>query len=204
MRVITISREFGSGGRELGMRLAEALGIPCYDHEIVEMIAEKHNFDKNYVAHISESDIRVFYPTTIAHRLITPHPVQQQSIKVAVAEHELIRELALKGDCVIVGRCADIVLRDLNPMNIFVYADRSSKLIRCAQKASEEESLTEKQMLKKMKQVDRDRAAYRSLFTESEWGKKESYDLCINTSDKNIKKLIPGIAEYVKLWFLGC
>lgn len=60
MRIITISREFGSGGRELGKRLADALGIPCYDHEIIDMVAEKHGLNKNYVSHISEKDIRVF------------------------------------------------------------------------------------------------------------------------------------------------
>lgn len=72
MKIITISREFGSGGRELGKRLADALGIPCYDHEIMDMVAEKHGFDKNYISHVSEKDIRVFYPSTVAHRLIAP------------------------------------------------------------------------------------------------------------------------------------
>lgn len=201
MRIITISREFGSGGRELGKRLADPLGIPCYDHEIIDMVAEKHGFDKNHVAHISEKDIRVFYPTTIAHRLVAPHPITQQSISITVAEHELIKELANEGNCVIVGRCADIILRDMNPMNIFVYADRQSKLKRCENRAEENEHFTEKEILGKMKQIDKERAAYRSLFTEEDWGRKESYHLCINTSDKEIKALIPAVAEYVRLWF---
>lgn len=201
MRIITVSREFGSGGRELGKRLADALGVPCYDHEIIDMVAEQNGFDKDHVANVSERDIRIFYPTTIAHRLITTHPVAQQSVKIVVAEHELIKELASKGDCVIIGRCADVVLRDFKPMNIFVYADRHSKLLRCAERASENEHFSEKEMLRRMKRIDRDRAAYRGLFTEDEWGKKESYDLCINTSDRNIKTLIPGIAEYIKCWF---
>ena len=201
MRIITISREFGSGGRELGKRLADALDIPCYDHEIIDMVAERNSFAKDHVAHVSEKDIRVYYPTTIAHRLIVPHPAAQQSIKIAVAEHELIKALATEGDCVIVGRCADVILRDMKPMNIFFYADRASKLLRCAERAGEDEHFSEKEMAKRMKQVDRDRAAYRGLFTEDEWGRKESYDLCINTSGKSVKALIPGIAEYVKLWF---
>ena len=201
MRIITISREFGSGGRELGKRLADSLGIPCYDHEIIDMVAENHGFDKNHVAHISEKDISVFYPTTIAHRLVAPHPITQQSISITVAEHELIKELANEGNCVIVGRCADIILRDMNPMNIFVYADRQSKLKRCENRAEENEHFTEKEILGKMKQIDKERAAYRSLFTEEDWGRKESYHLCINTSDKEIKALIPAVAEYVRLWF---
>ena len=72
MKIITVSREFGSGGRELGKRLADALGVPCYDHEIIERVAEKHGFDQNYVSHISEKDIRVFYPSTVGNRFMNP------------------------------------------------------------------------------------------------------------------------------------
>ena len=203
MRIITISREFGSGGRELGKRLADALGIPCYDHEIIEMVAEKHGFDKNHVAHVSEKDIRVFYPSTIAHRLVSPHPSSQQSISITIAEHKLIKELAQQGDCVIVGRCADVTCREMKPLNIFVYADKLSKLARCERYAEETERLSEKEMLRKMKQIDRERTAYRALFTEEDWGRKESYHLCINTSGKEIKALVPAVAEYAKLWFEG-
>lgn len=95
MRIITISREFGSGGRELGKRLAETLGIPCYDHEIIDMVADRYGMDKNYVSHISEKDIRVFYPSTIGQRFMMNSSVLQQSVKVAAAQHEMIRQLAL-------------------------------------------------------------------------------------------------------------
>lgn len=201
MRIITISREFGSGGRELGKRLADVMDIPCYDHEIIEMVAGRHGFDPNYVSHVSERDIRVFYPTTIAHRFMVPRPEMQQSAQVMEAQHELMKELANRGDCIMVGRCADIILQELNPMNIFVYADQQSKLQRCRSRAEENEHFTEKEMLKRMKQIDKERAAYRELFTEDEWGRKESYHLCINTSGTDIKALIPAIAEYVSLWF---
>ncbi len=200
MKIITISREFGSGGRELGKRLADALGIPCYDHEIIDMVAEQHGFDKNYVAHISEKDIQTFYPATIAHRLIVPHPIIQPKLQIMIAEHNIIKQLADHGDCVIVGRCADIVLSEMNPMNIFVYANQQSKLERCKQRAEKNEHLSEREMLKRIKQIDKDRAAYRGLFTENDWGRKESYHLFINTSGKEIKTLIPAIAEYVELW----
>lgn len=201
MKIITISREFGSGGRELGKRLAQTLAIPCYDHEIIDMVADQYGMDKNYVSHISEKDIRVFYPSTIGHRFMTNSSVLQQSVKVAAAQHEMIRQLALQGDCVIVGRCADVLCRDMNPLNIFVYADRLSKLQRCEIRADESEHFSEKELLRKMKQIDRERAAYRELFTEEKWGKKESYHLCINTSGREIKTLIPAVASYVKVWF---
>lgn len=201
MKVITISREFGSGGRELGKRLADYLGIPCYDHEIIDMVAKEYEFDKNYVSHISEKDIRIFYPSTIGHRLIAPSQVSQQSVKVTLAQHEIMKELAAKGDCVIVGRCADIVCREHHPLNLFVYADKISKLARCQARTNDGESFSEKEMLKKMKKIDKERAAYRELFTEEEWGKKESYHLCINTSGKEIKNLVGAIGEYAKCWF---
>lgn len=201
MRIITISREFGSGGRELGKRLADELGMPCYDHEIIDMVAEQHGFDKDYVAHISEKDIRVFYPRTIAHRFVAPHPAKQQAVQIAVAEHEIIKQLASENDCIIVGRCADVILHEMNPMNIFVYADIESKLARCKNRAEESEHFSEKDMLRKIRQIDKERAAYCGLFTEKEWGKKEFYHLCINTTNKEIKTLIPGIAAYVNLWF---
>lgn len=201
MKIITISREFGSGGRELGKRLADALGVPCYDHEIIEQVAGKAGLDRDYVARVSEKDIRLFYPTTIAHRLIAPHPVMQQPVSVAVEEHELLKRLASEGDCVIVGRCADVVLREQRPLNLFVYADAQSKLARCRQRAAEGEQLTERELLRQMKRIDKERAAYRELFSESEWGRKEAYHLCINTSGREIKALIPALASYARAWF---
>lgn len=98
MKIITVSREFGSGGRELGKRLADTLGIPCYDHEIIDLVAERHGFDKNYVDHISEKDIRIFYPTTIANRFTSYSPMVQQSVQVTVAQQSIIRQIANESD----------------------------------------------------------------------------------------------------------
>lgn len=201
MKIITISREFGSGGRELGKRLADALGIPCYDHEIIDLVAARHGFSKDQVAQVSERDIQVFYPTTIAHRFLISRPEAQQSAQIAAAQHALMKDLARQGDCVMVGRCADVILEDHRPLNLFVYADQAAKLARCRDRAPAGEQLTEKELLKNMKQIDKDRAAYRALFTEAPWGRKESYHLCINTSHREIKELIPALAEYARLWF---
>lgn len=85
-KIITISREFGSGGRELGRRLADALQVPCYDHEIIEVIAQRHGFDKDYVAHISEKDIRAAYPRTIGHRFTAARLATNQPLQVAIAQ----------------------------------------------------------------------------------------------------------------------
>lgn len=201
MKIITISREFGSGGRELGKRLADELCIPCYDHEIIDMVSEKHGFNRNYVARISEKDVRVFYPSTIGHHLTAPRPASQQQVKIMTAEHEIIKQLAAEGDCVIVGRCADVILREMNPLNIFVYADESSKLERCRSRADENEHFSDREMLKNIRRIDRERAAYYGLFTDEKWGSKESCHLCVNTSGKSIKSLIPALARYAEAWF---
>lgn len=101
----------------------------------------------------------------------------------------------------IVGRCADVILRDMKPMNLFVYADQQSKLQRCAERMPEEENFSSAEIIRRMRQVDKDRAAYRGLFTDSKWGQKEAYHLCINTSGQEIKSLVPPLAEYVSRWF---
>ena len=201
MRIITISREFGSGGRELGMRLAEALGIPCYDHELIEEVAKQNNMDVEQVSNISERDIQLYYPLTMGRRFASMLKVDTRPVQVVVALQEAIRRFAHQGDCVIVGRCADVILKDMEPLNIFVYADAASKLRRCEQRAPEDEKLSTPALNRLIAQVDKDRAAYRDLFSDGQWGKKEAYHLCVNTSGKQIKQLVPALAGYVNCWF---
>ena len=106
-RIITISREFGSGGRELGKRLANALGIPCYDHEIIEMIAKENGFNEDYVANVAEKSIEAAYPLTIGHRFgMQPFQIMDQPIRVAVAQRRIVENFAKQGDCVMIGRAA--------------------------------------------------------------------------------------------------
>lgn len=201
MKIITISREFGSGGRELGKRLADALGVPCYDREIIKLIAEQNGFDESYVSHLSEKVIQVSYPMTIGRRFVTTNPVLEQQIKIISSQREILRQFAQKGDCVIVGRCADIILRDMKPMNIFVYADQQAKIDRCIANGKEGENLDPKVLAKKIKSIDKERAAYRELFTDTDWGDMRSYHLCVNTTGKEVKALVPGLVEYVNGWF---
>ena len=201
-RIITISREFGSGGRELGKRLAKALGIPCYDHEIIEMIAKENGFNEDYVANVGEKSIEAAYPLTIGHRFgMQPFQIMEQPIRVAVAQRQIIENFAKQGDCVIVGRCADVILKDYHPLNLFVYADKEAKIERCLRRAPADEKLTRADIERRMRQIDRGRAQYREMYADSKWGAKETYHLCINTTEKYIKEIIPGLAAYVRCWF---
>ena len=159
-KIITIGREFGSGGRELGRRLAEELGIAYYDREIIAEIAKRTELSEQYVQQI--------------------------------VEH---RPLSQKSDCVLVGRCADYILKDKNPLKIFVYADMASKIARCRLKAPENEHLSDHEMRKQIKRIDRNRAKYYEFYTGRKWGDKLNYDLCINTTNTEIKKIVPRIAK---------
>lgn len=142
-RIITIGREFGSGGRELGRRLSEELKIAYYDQEI-------------------------------------------------------ITEMAQKSDCVIVGRCADYILREYEPFRMFVYADMESKMARCRQKASEEEKMENKELKQHILGIDRKRAKYYQFYTGHKWGDKLNFDLCINTSRTVIKEIVPALAKLLR------
>ena len=203
MKIITVSREFGSGGRELGKRLAEHFGIPCYDQQIIEMVAEKEKLDKRYVASMSEKEITVFYPTTIAHGFSRPNYALLQSVQVMTAEQEMIKKLAHEGDCVIVGRAADVVLADKKPFRIFVCADEKTKLQRCRKRADEGEQMSDKEILRKCREIDKRRSSYRKMFSENKWGEAKGYDLSVNTSGRDIKDLVPSIAAYIESWYSG-
>ncbi len=197
MKIITIGREFGSGGRELGKRLADALGVPCYDKEIIAEVAKLQGVSPEYVERITQTDIVKVYAGTIG-RSTYAFAYNQTAVNVMTAQREVLKKLATE-DCVIVGRQADIILQDLEPLNLFVYADKESKVRRCLARASEGES--EKDIVKQMKRIDKDRAATRRMIGGGEWGDRENYHLCVNTSGKEIKTLIPALVAYVNAWF---
>ena len=188
-RIITISREFGSGGRELGKRLAKALGIPCYDHEIIEMIAKENGFNEDYVANVGEKSIEAAYPLTIGHRFgMQPFQIMEQPIRVAVAQRQIIENFAKQGDCVIVGRAADVILKDYDPLNIFVYADKDSKIERCQRRAPQGEHLTPREIESHMKQIDRNRAQHHRC-TATASGATRAPTTCASTPPSALSRI---------------
>lgn len=201
MNIITISREFGSGGRELGKRIADILGYAYFDREIVTAIAEKHNYDENYVENMLESGFPVSFPITYGRTFAYSDPTEQQAIQLLTAQNKILKEFASKENCVIVGRGANVILEDYNPLNIFVYADLESKIKRCRQRASEDEHLTDNELKRKFKQIDAGRAKHQRFLTDIKWGQKEDYHLCINTSGIEIKNIAPMVAEFATHYF---
>lgn len=200
-KIITISREFGSGGREIGKRLSDELGFAYYDKEIITQIAKETGLSEEYIKNISERGIYP-YPFQFAKSFATYSGVQSNQTDILVAQNKILKQIAEKGDCIIVGRGADVILKDYNTMNIFVYAGMESKINRCRIKRKDED-LTDKELEKKINQIDRNRKNYHNLISNLEWGDKKNYHLCINTTNIEIKKIIPSISEYITEWFGG-
>ncbi len=198
MSIITVSREFGSGGREVGKRLADILGYSYYDREIVSEIAKKTKLDENYVAHSLEKGNLGHLPINFGRTFSYPSVIMTDAVNLFSEQHKIIKELAQKGNCVIVGRAADVILKNYNPIKLFVYADKKSKLARCRERGASNENISDKALEKEIKKIDEQRAKYHELFSDIDWGKKEGYHLCVNTTDRDIKELAISLAEYVK------
>lgn len=197
--IITIGREFGSGGRELGKRIAEKLGIAYYDKEILNEIAKKTELAFDYVQQIVEKKPIIYYPITIGHTLSSyGNAINSVNASVYAEQRNVIRELASKSSCVIVGCCADYILKDMNPFRIFVYADIDSRMARCRQKGEAGEDLSDKKLTKLIKSVDKHRSQYYDFYTSKKWGDRLNYDLCINTSGKSIKDICSDIVAILK------
>ena len=202
MKIITISREFGSGGRELGKRLAEALGYDYYDSEIISAVAKNSGMDARYVEmQLNEHGWRNF-PVTFRGTLGSSAYVQANKVQLLIEQKKVIEEIGSLGkDCVIVGRNADVLLQKYDPFKIFVCAEAEAKLRRCRERASVSENYTDKEMLRRMREIDKARAHTRAFLSGSEWGRRDAYHLTINTTDRAIKTLVPAVAAYASAWF---
>lgn len=198
-KIITIGREFGSGGRELGRRLSEKLGFAYYDQEIISEIARRTDLSEQYVQSILEHQPMITFPIHIG-RSFYPAPTSafDQSMTVYQEQSRIIEELAQKSDCVIVGRCGDYILKDYTPFRIFVYADMESKMKRCREKASEEERMTDRELKQHILGIDKKRSRYYEFYTGNKWGNKLNFDICVNTSRTVIKELVPALAKLVE------
>ncbi|MDO4616612.1 MAG: cytidylate kinase-like family protein [Lachnospiraceae bacterium] len=202
MKIITISREFGSGGRELGKRMADLLGYDYYDKEIILDIAEKQKLDEQYVEHAIDQAGQTFRSYTVRRSIANISYYQTVSVKLLAEQTRVLREIAQRGrDCVIIGRNADLILEEEQPFRLFVYADPDAKLQRCRERASGEEHLRDRELLRKMKQIDSDRKKTRAMLSGDTWGQKDLYELMVNTTDWNIKELAPLISSYAENWF---
>ena len=187
-RVITISREFGSGGRTIGRKVAEKLGIPCYDAEIIEKIAEESGYSGDYIRSEGEGASDRWLSNLFSNRAMGP--TNQDTIWVI--QSRIIRELAEKGPCVIVGRCADYVLRgQADLLNVFIHADHQKRAGRIVREYGERDASP----LERIREKDRRRAAYHRFYTDLKWGHAQNYHLCLDSGVLGIEKCAELIAS---------
>lgn len=205
MRIITISRQFGSGGRELGERLANQLGWDYYDKEIIETLAEKHDLDEEFIRDVLSRHgwhhIRLTYSHSFSQLMVNPSFHTQ----VLLLQSQIIREIAEAGnDCVIVGRDADVILHDYNPFRLLVCADMDARLARCMkheEKRAPEERLSEKVVLKNIKRIDKNRMRTREILTGKSRTDHSAFDLIVNSTGRDSEKLAAALAEFSLHWF---
>lgn len=198
-KIITVGREFGSGGRELGRRIADTLGIAYYDQEIITELAKRTNRTEEYIRQVEDSSIIPLLPITIGRTFSSQfYQAMEPNQAAFIEQSKLLKEMAEKSDCVIVGRCADYILRDKNPLRIFVYADMEAKMCRCREKGEVAADLTDSGLRQKIRSIDKRRAKYYHYSTGQIWGEKSYYDLCINTASADIKNLSVAIADIIK------
>ena len=180
-RVITISREFGSGGRTIGKKTAEALGIPCYDRELLEKIAKESGFDERYIQEAGEYAPGGFLAAAFSHSATGPNNADY----LWNIQYKIISQLAEEGPCVIVGRCADYVLRDkADCLRVFIHADVDFRAKRIVEVYGEREQSPEQRLRDK----DKRRAAYHRFYTDMKWGHAQNYDITLNSGRVGIDK----------------
>ena len=193
-KVITISREFGSGGRELGVKLADKLGIPFYDKELISMAADDINIAEDAFQHYDEHivvhdplDRQLYHAFSEVYQI----PMSDQ---IFVAQSNVIRRLASYGPCIIVGRCADMILTD--SLNLFIYAKMKDRIRRMLELESEAES-DGKEMERRIREVDRKRKEYYQYYTGNTWGRAQNYHLCLDSGPVGVEGCLRAVLAYL-------
>ena len=186
MKIITVSREFGSGGRELGKRLSDCLGWPYYDRAIISAVARRNALDEGYVEDALEQGHFRGVPLTIGRTFAYLPSMPHDSRQLLQEQRRVLRALAAHGDCIIVGRNADLILAEHR---------------RCRERSSDDERFTLRELERKLRQVDQHRARHHAMLSDLPWGSREGYHLCVNTTGLSLKTLAPLVAEYARSWF---
>lgn len=191
--IITLGRQHGSNGHDIARALAEELGFPCYDKEIVDYAAENSNFSKEIFKSFDEKRVSPY---------VVPSPHYfgmsegfRMNLKIASAQFDSIRKLADAGSGIFVGRCADYVLRNRDDvLRVFIKADMPFRI----KTIMARKNLNEDQAKKLIKEVDKDRSSYYKYYTDQIWGDCEYYDLCIDSSKVGVDGAVKVIKSYLE------
>jgi len=202
--IITLGRQFGSGGREIGERIAARLGLPFYDRELIQIAAQKSGLGKEFFEQADEEKGRSLLSGLMDHY----GALREDGTAGAYLSNEalfqmqsnVIRDLAAKASAVFIGRCADYVLKDFpRCLNFFISAameDRIQRIMRIQQ-------LSEKKARELIEKTDKKRAAYYNYFTDKQWGAADSYHLCVNSSVLGVEQTSAFLCHFIKKKFDG-
>ena len=179
-KIITISRQFGSGGRTIGKEVAAKLGIPCYDQELITMMAEESGFSVEQVKELDEKEVRKKFFTTRAERALNSSYLQSA---LWIAQEKMILQLAEKGACVIVGRCADRILKDRDDvLRVFIHADEQKR----AQRVVEVYGETDDEPIDRIYEKDKLREGYYERYTRDQWGDAKNFHIALDSGELGI------------------
>lgn len=189
--IITIGREYGSGGREIAEKLGARLGVKVYDKNMLDELSERFGFDRNMLAEHEESPVNVLFSRRIRGFSSSVDEV------VAERQFELIREKAESGESfIVVGRCAEQVLRDYAcRYSFFILGDTHAKLRRIM----ERNGIDEKAAAERMDRIDRQRRSYHNHYCDGKWGDSRNYDLCVNASGLGVDGAVELLCRYLSL-----
>lgn len=187
-RIITISREFGSGGRTIGRLTAKKLNIPCYDAEIIQKIAAESGYAESYLKEDSEDTPGGWLGAVLANRQAGP---TNQDL-IWQIQCRVILDLAEKSPCVIVGRCADYVLKDKEDcLTVFIHASMEKRAERIVKEYGERPESPEQ----RLKDKDKRRSAYHRFYTDMKWGHAQNYDICLDSGRLGIDKCVDILTQ---------
>ena len=198
--VITIGRQFGSAGHEIGEKVAEYFGIKCYDKELLSRAAKESGFCEEMIQNHDERPTNSFLYNLVMDTYSFGYNASSFvdmpiSHKVFLAQFDTIKKIAQEGPCVIVGRCADYALADCkNCIHLFIYADEGTKTKRIMEKYSIPEGKARDMIIKK----DKQRQSYYNYYSSKKWGRADSYDLCVNSSVLGVDGTVKLIVQYIE------
>jgi len=194
---ITIGRQFGSGGREIGKKVAQALGIPYYDKELLAVAAEESGLSHEFLKNYDERPTNSFLYSLVMGQQNLLAGIQGSTVEqlATKAQREAVLSVAEKGSCVLVGRCADYILREKPGLiRVFISADWDKRIQHVCQRDGLDPKAAEDQLRK----MDKTRASYYSFHTDRTWGAVENYDLCINSSRRGMDAAVDLILQFVR------
>ena len=197
--VITIARGFGSGGKTIGKMLAERLDIDYFDNDLLRLASEESGINISLFGKADEkvkASLFKKYNRSYGEKVISPDSTEFISDdNLFNYQAKIIRSLAEKQDCVIIGRCSDYILKDHpNTIRLLIYADRQS----CIRNVTELYGIHPKEANTRIEELDRGRASYYKYYTGKEWDDVSNYDLCINTTKLGFEKSVDAVVAYMR------